>query len=91
MAADDEGAKHTEIRTAVDADMLAAVDAFVRQHSGANRDSVIADALHLWLAREQDREMEAQFSGEPSALEAEERAAWRRIHDASAGRLFGKQ
>jgi len=71
-----------KISATVDPDVLDSVDAYVRERPGRDRSSVIDEALTLWLAREQERAMEAQFDG-PGAPEDEWRA-WSSIRDAAA-------
>jgi metal-responsive CopG/Arc/MetJ family transcriptional regulator len=73
----------------LDPDLIAAVDRYVAEHPGTDRSSVIDEAVLLWYARDQDRRVEEQYSGEMSAIEQEELAAWRRIQAAAAARIFG--
>jgi hypothetical protein len=77
-----------EISIAIDEGVLKAVDAFVDEHDESDRGKVIAAALRLWYAAEQERAMEAQFSAPQSPEEREERAAWRHIQAAAAERIF---
>jgi len=80
--------RRVKIGATVDPAILGAVDAFIRRHPDLDRSAVIDEALRLWWAQQQDGEMEEQFGVPPSAVEREERAAWRRIQDASAERIF---
>jgi len=80
--------RRVKIGATVDPTILGAVDAFIRRHPDLDRSAVIDEALRLWWVHQQDREMEQQFAVPPSAAEGEERAAWRRIQDASAERIF---
>jgi hypothetical protein len=80
--------RRVKVGATVDPAILTAVDAFIRDHPELDRSAVIEEALRLWWAREQDRQMEWQFSESPSESEREERDAWRRIRDESARRLF---
>jgi hypothetical protein len=82
--------RRVKIGTTLDPVIVAAVDAYLRDHPELDRSAIIDDALRLWWAREQEREMARQFEEDPSATEQEERAAWRRIRDAAAGRTFGR-
>jgi Arc/MetJ-type ribon-helix-helix transcriptional regulator len=77
-----------KISVSVDARLLAAVDAFVAEHPGTGRSTVIDEALRLWYAREQERAMEIQFAAPESPAEHGERAAWRRTRRAADGRRF---
>lgn len=83
--------RRVKIGATIDPLILHAVDAFIGQHPEFDRSAVIDDALRLWWARQQEREMEEQFAEAPSAAEREEREAWRRIQDASAKRIFRRQ
>lgn len=74
------------INATVDPELLAGVDAYVRQHPERDRNSIINEALWLWMAREQDRAMIEQFDG-PGPPE-DERRAWNAIRDAAAHEVF---
>jgi hypothetical protein len=89
MARSRPGQRRVKIGATLDPVILAAIDGFIRQHPELDRSSVIDDALHLWWARQQEREMADQFSETPSSAEHEEHQDWRRIQDAAAGRIFG--
>ena len=80
--------RRVKVSVTVAPEMLQAVDAFVRQHPETDRSKVVEDALAGWYAQQQERAMEEQFSGPPSASELEERTAWRRIQDAAGARVF---
>jgi hypothetical protein len=80
--------RRAKISVTVDRDLLHSVDAYIEQHSQADRSKIIDEALWLWYAREQTRAMEEQFKAEPSQEELEEREAWRRIQAAAAERIF---
>lgn len=77
-----------KISATVEPDLLEGVDAYIREHPSRDRDTVINEALGIWLdlAKEQDRAMEEQFNG-PDAPEDEMRA-WHAIRDASARMIF---
>jgi len=79
-----------KISAKVDPELLDGVDAYIREHPSRDRDTVINEALGIWLdlAKEQDRAMEEQFNG-PNAPEDEMRA-WRAVRDASARMLFSR-
>jgi hypothetical protein len=79
-----------KISTTVDRALLSSVDAYLEDHPDRDRDTVIDEALRIWLdlAREQDQAMEEQFDG-PDAPE-EEMRAWRAIRDASARMMFSR-
>lgn len=79
-----------KISASVDARLLAAVDAFVAEHPGADRSKVIDEALRLWYAREQERAMEAQFATSESPSDDDERAMWRATRRAAAERRFSR-
>ena len=82
------GQRHrVKISATLDPELIAGVDAYVRKHPETNRGKVIDEALWLWFAREQNREMEEQFNG-PDAPEDEMRA-WRAIQAEAARRIFG--
>ena len=73
-----------KISATVDAVLLGEVDAFVASHPGLTRSEVLDEALQLWSARQREREMEEVYRQLPSAEEAAEYAAWRRIRRAAA-------
>jgi metal-responsive CopG/Arc/MetJ family transcriptional regulator len=82
--------RRIKIGATVDPALLATVDAFIRDHPELDRSAVIDDALRLWWAREQDRQMEWQFSETLTDAEREERDAWHRIQDEAARDMFGR-
>jgi hypothetical protein len=89
MAGVDVTQRHrVKISATVDPELLAGVDAYIRDHPDRDRSKVIDEALWLWFAREQERAMEEQFDG-PDAPE-EEMHAWRAIRDEAALRIFGR-
>jgi hypothetical protein len=79
------------INATLDAQLVEAIDGFVKEHPDLDRDAVIEDALRLWYAREQDKAMEARFAAPHSTTEEEEHAAWRRIQTAAAERIFRRR
>jgi metal-responsive CopG/Arc/MetJ family transcriptional regulator len=80
--------RRAKISVTVDPQLLKVVDAFVAELEGWDRSKVIEEALRLWCAREQERAMEEQYAAPQSSEEQEERAAWREIQAAAAGRIF---
>ncbi len=80
-----------KIGATLDPGLLEAVDAYVREHPDVDRSAVIDEALQLWCAREQQRQMEEQFARPLPAEGRDERAAWREIQAASAARIFDKR
>ncbi len=82
--------KRAKVSVTVAPDLLAEVDRYVAAHPGTDRSKVFDEALWLWYAREQQRQMEEQYAEpEPPEVEAE-LAAWRRIQRAAAERLFSR-
>jgi len=71
--------------------LLGGVDAYLRDHPDHDRDSVIEEALRVWLdlANEQDRAMEEQYSA-PDDRPEHEVAQWNAIRDASARLMFSR-
>ena len=82
------GRRRVKISVTLSAELLRAVDAFVKEHAGYNRSKVLDDALRLWCAHQQEQAMEAQFTAPQDEREREEHAAWRRIQAAAAERIF---
>lgn len=82
--------RRTKISVTVDPHLMTAVDTFVVENPGTDRGRVIDDALALWLAHQQEQAMEAQFAELTTETEQAERAAWRRIQDAAATRIFSR-
>jgi hypothetical protein len=66
-----------KISATVDPELLDGIDAYVTEHPGTGRSSILDEALALWLAQQQHREMEEQFAGEDAPQE--ERRQWRRV------------
>jgi hypothetical protein len=80
------GRKRVKVSVTVAPDLLAEVDRYVAAHPDVDRSKVSDEALWLWYAREQQRQMEEQFA-EPNPPEFEEEyEAWRRIRRAAAER-----
>lgn len=80
--------RRTKLNIVVDSAVLAAVDQYVQEHGAANRSTIIDEALRLWLARERERAIEAQFAAPQSAEELAELESWRAMRDTAAQRLF---
>src|SRR2546430_2314202 len=77
------GQRHrVKISATLDPELVAGVDAYVRQHPETNRGKIIDEALWLWFAREQDRAMEEQYAA-PDDRPEDEVAAWNAIRDAN--------
>jgi hypothetical protein len=85
-----KGRTGANISATVDRRVLSGVDAYLRDHPDRDLDTVVDEALRIWLnlAREQDRAMEEQFNG-PDAPEDEMRA-WEAVRDASAKMMFSR-
>ena len=77
-----------KISATVDPELIAGVDAYIREHPDRDRSKVFDEALMLWLAQEQDRAMIEQFAEDDRP--EEEVAAWRAIQDAAARRIFSR-
>ncbi len=80
--------RRVKLSVTLSAELLRAVDAFVKEHAGYNRSKVLDDALCLWYARQQEQAIEAQHRAPQDDREREEHAAWRRIQAAAAERIF---
>ncbi len=82
--------KRVTVSVTVAPDLLAEVDRYAASHPGTDRSKVFDEALWLWYAREQERQMEEQFAEpEPPEVQAE-LASWRQIQRAAAERLFSR-
>jgi metal-responsive CopG/Arc/MetJ family transcriptional regulator len=75
-----------KISATIDPDLLASVDAYVRQQPDRDRSRVIDEALWLWLGREQDRAMIEQYAVDD--VPPHERRAWNAVRDAAAHEIF---
>jgi hypothetical protein len=51
-----------KISATLDPELVASVDAYVREHPESNRGKILDEALMLWLAQEQERAMEEQYA-----------------------------
>jgi hypothetical protein len=80
-----------KISARVDPDVLSGVDTYLGDHPDHDRDTVIDEALRIWLdlANEQDRAMEEQYT-EPDDRPEHEVAQWKAIRDASARMLCSR-
>jgi hypothetical protein len=86
------GQRHrVKISATVDPELLDGVDAYIHEHPDRDRDTVIDEALGIWLdlAKEQDRAMEEQYA-EPDDRPEHEVAQWKAIRDASARMIFSR-
>jgi hypothetical protein len=78
------GQRHrVKVSATLDPELVAGVDAYLRQHPESNRGKVIDEALWLWFAREQDRAMEEQYAA-PDDIPEEELQQWNAILKANA-------
>jgi hypothetical protein len=79
------GRAGVKISMTVDREVLSGVDAYLRDHPDRDRDTVIDEALRIWLdlAREQDRAMEEQYAADDDRP-ADEVRAWSAILKANA-------
>ena len=78
------GRTGVKISATVDREVPSGVDAYLRDHRDRDRDTVINEALRIWLdlAKEQDRAMEEQYTA-PDDRPEHEVAQWNAIRDAS--------
>jgi hypothetical protein len=82
------GQRHrVKISATLDPDLVASVDAYVREHPESNRGKVLDEALMLWLAQEQDRAMAEQYAAEDEIPEDELRQ-WHAVLAANAQALL---
>ena len=82
------GRRRARVSVTVAPELLRAVDTFVAEHPEWDRSKVMDEALAHWCAAQQERAMEEQFAAPASAVEQEERAAWKGIQRAAAARRF---
>jgi Arc/MetJ-type ribon-helix-helix transcriptional regulator len=80
--------RRAKLSITIDSALLDAVAQSMQERGITNRSVVIDEALRLWLAREQERAIEAQHTAPQSAEEAAEYDSWRAIRDHAARRLF---
>jgi hypothetical protein len=80
--------RRVKLSVMVAPDLLRAVDDFVAKHPELDRSKVVDEALSLWYARQQAEAMERQYAEPASAEEQQEQAAWRRIQQTAAERIF---
>jgi hypothetical protein len=80
-----------KISIRVDPDVLSGVDAYLRDHPDRDRDTVIDEALRIWLdlANEQDRAMEEQYAA-PDDIPEDERRQWDAVLKANARMMLGR-
>lgn len=78
--------RRVKVSATINPELLDGVDAYLQQHPDADRSGIFDEALALWLAHQQDREMEEQFNG-PGAPE-DEVHDWRAIQRAAFSRAL---
>jgi len=78
-----------KVSVSVDPKLLQAVDAYVREHDGADRSKVVDQALGYWSAAQQDAAMELQFADSAGPPEGE-LESWNSIRRAAAKRRLNK-
>lgn len=76
-----------KVSVTVNPELLRSVDAFVETHPGLDRSKIFDEALGL-SARQQDRAMAEQYRATRTPEEEDEQAAWRRIQEAAATRIY---
>lgn len=81
--------RRIKVGATLDPDLLAAVDAHVAGTPGMDRSAVLDDALRLWNERQQEIAMERQLR-EDASRDSAERADWRRVRGAAAGKRLGR-
>lgn len=67
----------------VPAEVLSAVDSYVRDHPGLSRSAVCTNAIKEWLQAEQDALIERYYNDQ-SPAERQEDDQWRRLASQSA-------
>ncbi len=80
-----------KVSSTVDAGVMEAVHKYVAATPSAHLSQVLDEALMLWLAKQQEQAMIAQFTAPQSPTEKDERAAWKRIPSKAATRTFKKR
>lgn len=84
------GQRHrVKISATLDPELVAGVDAYVRDHPETDRSKVIDEALWLWFAREQERAMEEQYAA-PDDIPEDELRQWNAVLKANARLMFGR-
>lgn len=86
------GQRHrVKISATVDPELLDGVDAYIHEHPDRDRDTVIDEALGIWLdlAKEQDRAMEEQYAA-PDDIPEDELRQWNAVLKANARMMFGR-
>ena len=83
------GHRHrVKISATLDPDLVAGMDAYVREHPDIDRSKVLDQALHLWIAEQQRQAMIEQYREDDRP--ADEVAAWNQIRDEAARRIFSR-
>lgn len=77
----------TKVTLTLPDDLLAVVDRFVDEHTGATRSGVCAQALRDWLRAKQESEIAAYYLSQSDADQAEEEA-WTSAAAESAAALW---
>jgi hypothetical protein len=82
--------RRPKVTATLDPDLLASVDAYVAAHPGLDRSAVIDEALRLWLARELELAVEAQFAA-PDGVDPTERQAWDQLRRGAVATRLGTE
>ncbi len=73
----------TRVTITVPADVLSAVDSYVREHPSLSRSAVCTKAITAWVQAEQDALVERYYNDQ-SPAERQEDDQWRRLASQSA-------
>lgn len=90
MSATPGSRRRPKITATLDPELLVSVDVYVAAHPDTDRSAVIDEALRLWLARELERAMEAQFAA-PDGVDPAERQAWDQLRRAAVFRQLATE
>ena len=80
--------QRVKISATLDPELVAGMDAYVREHPDVDRSKVLDQALYLWIAEQQRQAMIEQYREDDRP--ADEVAAWNRIRDQAARRIISR-
>lgn len=78
-----------KISATLDPELVAGMDAYVREHPDVDRSKVLDQALHLWIAEQQRQAMIEQFRSDDRP--EDESRQWRAVQRAAAQRMLRRE
>ena len=81
--------QRVKVSATLDPELVAGMDAYVREHPDVDRSKVLDQALHLWIAEQQRQAMIDQFRADDRP--EDEVRQWRAVQRAAARRMLHRE